>query len=437
MVISDMIKRFSGHPQVERTRPPVPVAAPIDSMFATPTRTAPLQSFVDNFAAASTSNTISSPQARRPFSDPPTQRIFDGSMANTGHQHVHDHGTATIAQATAGSGDTTVHKTEVVETVVETQKNQAAVAKQDTAQSSAASSQSVLSSVNGVAGNTGQGIAQVETAAAASQTAAAASTATAAKEEKVVKKTKKTTTTVVKKGNDPTAVAGVPAGQVQEVHQVVEETVHQGSASSVAAASETAAVAAKTSSAGTIAGASGSGSAMDTAVSSAAAASSAASSASAAETNATTSTKKVTKKTTTITKTKASDTGGLAGMNSELPKAVLSSLAAKPKAAKKPPTAILSDNNDKKVAIKSKAALLATDKPKLAAPVITNKPTEAPAVTETTTAPQVSTEEVELEVEEVVSTTTKPSTATAVYNKLTWNLLEKPVCYTPCGYRDF
>lgn len=284
---------------------------------------------------------------------------------------------------------------QVVETVVKTQSNNAAVVKQDVAQASSAASQSIISPTDmGMFGNVG--VSAVDTAAAASSQTSASSSATSAKAEKVQKKTKKTTTTVVKSGgSNSAAIGGATGGEVQHIQQVIEETIHKAASTSAAASSEVAAAASSSSAAS-----SNSIAASGNIATSAATATNASSSASSAETNSTL-IKKITKKTTIITKSKATDTGHAAVINSEIPKAVLSNIEAKPVAAKKPPTAILSGNNEKKAAIDSKAVFIATVKPKLVAPIISSNTTSVP--TESTTAP-TSTEEPEIEAEEVVTT---------------------------------
>lgn len=103
-----------NHVHTGRVRPSVPVAAPIDSIFTTPTRAAPLKSIVDSFAASAVSNTNPSNSRSRHFSETPVQRVIDSGLSNSGHTHVHDHGVSAAAQTALKAGDTTVHKTEVI-----------------------------------------------------------------------------------------------------------------------------------------------------------------------------------------------------------------------------------------------------------------------------------------------------------------------------------
>ncbi|KAL4216540.1 hypothetical protein ACF0H5_024263 [Mactra antiquata] len=387
---------------VQRHPRPVPHASPIDAMFSSPTKSSPI---IAN----------SHPQYR---TDPKPQTHFSAPDIHVQPLHTHDHGSHGSHGShgnnvvTPSKGDT-VQKTEVVETVIETKSAETAAAKQDTAQaSSAAAGSQVVATGNGVVGDAG--VTSVDTAASSSQSAAASSSS-AAKEEKVVKKTKKTTTTVVKAGSDPMAPSG--GGAVEQI-QVVEETVHAGSSSSVAAASEAAAVSAASSASSATSSNGGSTSGGNgVAEVAVASASNAASSASAAESNSTTTVKKkVVKKTTTITK--STDTSGLAGMNSEIPRAILSDISTKPKFAttKKPPTAILSDSSNKKSTINTKAVLIATDRPKLVAPKISIASTTVPTVSMgTSTSRPMSTEEGEVEPEERTTTLATNTVATSAH----------------------
>jgi len=306
---------FFQTPEVYRETPQVPVAASIDSVF--------------NPGSAMTQTGSS---------------VHTDSSSHTG---MHSHG-GSLSLASAQPGTQTVQKTEVVETVVETSKQDAAATATNEVASAASASQT-----NALSGPVGL---VAETAAAAS--AASAASSSSATEEKSVKKTKKTTTVVHTSGGHP-ASSLTGAGGVQETTKIVEEVSHTGSSSS-SAAQATAAEATASESLAATSGVLGTSSAE---AASSSATSAASSSAAASESN-TTSVKTKTIKTTVVQKQNAAtapmdvvDSGLIVGTEHSPPKMVLSS------------------TNDQPKSIDIKAALLATEAPKVAAPVVKRETT--------------------------------------------------------------
>ncbi|XP_052785813.1 uncharacterized protein LOC128221314 [Mya arenaria] len=343
-----------------RDRPTVPVASPIDSIF-----------------------------------NGGSVRRATASNANVGHLGVHNHNVASAMapmRAAPTPGTQTVQKTEVVETVVETSKQDAA---------SSAAKQEVAGAASSSVSSSGIGGTETKTAAAESK-AAASSSAAAATEAKSVKKVKKTTTTVVHSAGGHPA-SGSAVGGVQEVTQVVEEVSQHQNASSASAASASASQAAASESSAT----SGSGVSNgayslvgDTAAAVAASSSVSSAAASAAATNTSTTSVKKTTKTTTVTKQNGATpvTGAYDAAFAEVHTG---------NGASKTPTAILSNNNEKLGVIDSKSAMIATERPRAVAPIVGRREPSS-------TTPQTSTEEQEVEGEEVTVASSSASQYTDV-----------------------